>query len=83
MTRLIECHQVPQSYLRAAKYEEKQRDMAAARRLYERALAELGKDALNDDSLFIAFTKFEVRQRDYKRAKTLFKYALDNLPMDK
>ena len=82
LTRLIESHSVPSSYLRAAKYEEKIKDFRAARRLFERALAELGKDAFATDELIIAFCRFEIRQRNFKATKTLFAYALEKLPSD-
>lgn len=82
LTRLIESHSTPSSYMRAAKYEEKIKDSKAARRIFERALAELGQDAFASDELIIAFCRFEIRQRNYKAAKTLFHYALQKLPKD-
>ena len=81
MVRQIEVHTVPSSYLKAAKFEEKNKQHNSARAIYERALAELGKDALNEN-LFIAFCRFEIRMRNYKAAKTLFKYALEVLSPD-
>jgi len=48
---------------------------------FERALAELGKRAFNEQ-FFIHFTKFEIRQREYDRAKILYEYALENIPKE-
>jgi len=48
------------SYLKAARFEEQHRDRDHARLFYERCLAELGAQSL-DESFFIQFTKFELR----------------------
>ena len=67
--------------MKAANFEEHQRNHANARLYYERALAELGRRAFNEQ-FFIHFTKFEIRQREYERAKILFEYALENIEKD-
>lgn len=70
------------SFLKAAKFEEKLREYGAARAVYERAMAELGKEALEENFL-IRFTKFEIKCKQFERAKILFKYALEKLPQEK
>lgn len=72
---------VPASYVKAAQFEEHQRNHTGARLYLERALAELGKKAFTE-AFFLAFTKFEIRQKEYQRAKILFEYALDTLSKD-
>lgn len=67
--------------MKAANFEEHQRNHARARAYYERALVELGKRAFSE-SFFISFTKFEIRQHELERAKILFEYALKNLPKE-
>ena len=61
LERFIDSDPVPQSYIKAATFEEHAKDTAAARIFYERALAELGKRAFASEHLFIAFTRFEIR----------------------
>jgi len=70
------------SYIKAAKFEESHRNRDQARLFYERALAELGHKAF-DENFFVQFTKFEIRFKEHERAKILYKYALDNIPKDK
>lgn len=81
LERYIDVNPLPSSYVKAANFEEHQRAHDKARLNYERALAELGKRAFNEQ-FFIMFTKFEIRQREYDRAKILFEYALENIPKD-
>jgi crooked neck len=81
LEKFIDVNPVPSSFVKAANFEEHQRNHARARAYYERALVELGKRAFAE-SFFIAFTKFEIRQHELERAKILFDYALANLPAD-
>ena len=81
LERFIDANPVAASYVKAANFEEHQRNHSNARLNYERALAELGKRAFSEQ-FFIQFTKFEIRQREYDRAKILFEYALENIPKD-
>jgi len=69
------------SFMKAAKFEEKHKEYDRARKIFERALSELGKEAL-DENFLIQFTKFEIKQKEFERAKVLFKYALERLPSD-
>ena len=48
------------SFIKAAKFEEKHKEFDKARKIFERALSELGKEAL-DESFLIQFTKFEIK----------------------
>jgi crooked neck len=68
--------------LKAAKFEEYHRNRDSSRLFYERALAELGPKAF-DENFFLQFTKFEIRNKEFERAKILYKYALDNIPKEK
>ena len=67
--------------MKAAKFEEKNRLFVHARKMYERALAELGQEAL-DENFMIQFVRFEIKQKEFDRAKTLFRYAMEKLPQD-
>lgn len=69
------------SYLKLAKFEQKNREIENARAIYERALAELGREAI-DENFMIQFTKFEIKQKAYGRAHVLFKYATQKLPLE-
>jgi crooked neck len=66
------------SFVKAASFEEKQREPEKARIIYERAMSELGNEA-QDEHFLIKFIKFEIKQKHFDRAKTLFKYALSKL----
>ena len=79
LMRYIDVFQEPVSYMKAAKYEEKHRNFLKARLIYERALAELGSDAL-DESFLMQFIKFEIKHKKFDRAKVLFEYSLEKLP---
>lgn len=80
--RYIECHPKLESYLRVAKFEEKYENRLSCRRLYESALADLGKEVLKED-FFISFIKFEVKNQEYDRARVLFRYGLDKIPKER
>jgi crooked neck len=68
-----------ETYIKYAKWEEKQGQAANSRKVLERALTELGEDA-NDPKLFIHFSKFEERNKEFDRARVIYKYALDHIP---
>jgi hypothetical protein len=76
LERFIDANPVPQSYIKSAIFEEQQRNFSGARIIYEKALAELGKRAFQNESLFIAFIKFEIRQNEFDRVRTLFEFGL-------
>jgi crooked neck len=80
--RFIKCHLEVKSYLKYAKFEAKYGTRDGARKIFERALNELGDDA-QDEELFIAFADFEVYAKEYERARVLYKYALDHIPKHK
>jgi len=70
------------AYTRVGKFEEKHGNYQSCRRLFESALADLGKEALNED-FFISFIKFEIRMKEFDRCRALFKYGLENIQKDK
>ncbi len=55
LEKFIDAHPSVKSYQRAAKFEEKHRDIERGWLFYERAIAELG-DAAFDEQFFIQFT---------------------------
>ena len=65
--------------MKAAKYEEKHKSFQKARQIYERALSELGADAL-DEGFLMQFIKFEIKHKKFDRAKVQFEYSLEKLP---
>lgn len=83
LERFIDQSPEPHSYIKAAKFEEQQKNYTGARLLYERGLAELGRAAFQSESLFAAFAQFEIRQKEYLRARKLFEFGIDKLPKDK
>lgn len=58
LEQFIKAHPDVASYMKAAKFEENQRNSKQAREIYERAIAELGQKVF-DESFFIQFTRFE------------------------
>ena len=79
MTRYTNTFHTKESFIKAAKFKEKQRKYNNAREIYEKGLAELGKEALNSVYL-MAFIKLEIKCKKFDRAKMLFKYSIENLP---
>jgi len=82
LLRYCDVFPTAESYVKAARFEEKNREYDRARSVYERAMAELGKEALEENFL-IRFAKFEIKCKQFERAKLLLKYALDKLPESK
>jgi len=82
LEKFIDAKPFVNSYLKAAKFEEKHKNREGARHYFERALAELG-NAVFDENFFIQFTNFEIKCRNAERARMLFKYGLDNIPKEK
>ena len=70
------------SFIKAATFEEKQREAENARSIFERAMTELGKEA-QDEHFLLKFIKFEIKQKQFERAKMLFKFSLGKLAEDK
>jgi crooked neck len=69
-------------YLKVAKFEAKNKHYDDARFLYEKALEDLGDEAMTEN-FFIQWAKFEIRSKEFNRARQIFRYGLDNLPKDK
>ena len=78
----METHPSLNSYLKAAKWEVKNRDRSAARAIFEKTLEDLGQGALNQ-YYFIDFCKFEIKNKEYDRVREIFKFGLENIPRDK
>uniref|UniRef100_M4BES4 Pre-mRNA-splicing factor Syf1-like N-terminal HAT-repeats domain-containing protein n=1 Tax=Hyaloperonospora arabidopsidis (strain Emoy2) TaxID=559515 RepID=M4BES4_HYAAE len=80
--RYVACHPGEKAYLKYAKWEERaQKQLALARKVYERALEELRQDE-KTEQIYLAFARFEERCRELERARAVFKYALDTLPKE-
>ncbi|RLN54707.1 hypothetical protein BBJ29_008128 [Phytophthora kernoviae] len=80
--RYVLCHPGEKAYMKYAKWEERtQKQLALARRVYERALEELRSDE-KTEQIYLAFAQFEERCREVERARAVFKYALDTLPKE-
>ncbi|KAI9188889.1 NineTeen Complex (NTC) component [Blastocladiella emersonii ATCC 22665] len=77
--RLVECHPDPRNWITFAKFEEDHQNPAAARQVFEEAVAYLGDDHVTP-TLLAAFAKFETRQKEYERARAIYQYALSTLP---
>jgi len=77
--RFVVSEQTPESWIKWAKFEEKQGEIVKARQVYESAIEYLGESA-NDESFFISFAKFEERCKEFERARTIYKYSLDHIP---
>lgn len=71
-----------QSYIRVAKFEEKHHNNDSARKVYERALSNLGNEALNEN-FFMHFIRFEIKNKEYERCRILFKYGLEHINKEK
>ncbi|KAJ4453836.1 putative Protein crooked neck [Paratrimastix pyriformis] len=83
LERFIQCHPVLPSYLKYAKFLEKNlHDIEGARAIYQRAYAELGLTFANTDQYYCAFAQFEERRSRFpvERARTLYRFALEHLP---
>ncbi|OWZ22479.1 Pre-mRNA-splicing factor, Crooked neck [Phytophthora megakarya] len=80
--RYVLCHPGEKAYIKYAKWEERsQKQLALARKVYERALEELRSDE-KTEQIYLAFALFEERCRELERARAVFKYALDTLPKE-
>jgi crooked neck len=77
--RFVVSEQTTDSWIKWAKFEEKQGEIVKSRQVFESAIEYLGESA-NDESFFISFAKFEERCKEFERARTIYKYALDHIP---
>jgi crooked neck len=69
-------------YLKVAKFEAKLKHYDDARFVYEKALEDLGDEAISE-TFFVQWAKFEMRAKEFQRARQIFKYGLESLPKDK
>lgn len=77
--RLLNTHQDLDSYLRYAKWEQKNADVSRARQVYERAVDEIGEES-HEAKFFLSFANMEVQAKEHDRARTIFRFALDHIP---
>ncbi|XP_052150884.1 uncharacterized protein LOC127769372 [Oryza glaberrima] len=68
----------PSVWLRYARWEESQRDMARARSVFERAL---DAAAHRDHTLWLSYAEFEMRNRSVKHARNVWDRAVAVLPL--
>jgi hypothetical protein len=54
-----------------AKFLEKQKMWKKTREVYEKAMGELGKEAL-DEEFLLNFIQFEIKSKEFERVKVLF-----------
>ena len=82
MYRYLEAYPRLKTYLKVAKFEIKLSNKEAAREVYERAITDLGEEAL-DQRYFIEFAKFETKNKEVERSRNIYRYGLENIPKDK
>ena len=75
MYRFLEAYPRLDSYLKVAKFEIKNRHKEFARRIFEKAVEDLGESALTEE-YFLYFIKFELRNKEIDRVREIFKFAL-------
>lgn len=69
-------------YIKVAKFEAKLKHYDDARFVFEKALEDLGDEAISE-TFFVQWAKFEMRAKEFQRARQIFKYGLEALPKDK
>lgn len=77
--QLLRAHRNEQSFIKCAKFEEKQGEFARARHVFERASEELPESLLSS-SFFLSFAKFEERRKQPNRARAIYKFAVSRFP---
>jgi crooked neck len=83
MRRYVNAYPVAQSYLRMAKWAEREaKDPALARGVYESALQELEPEESNQARVFAHFASFEERQGEADRARVIYRHAVRLLGLD-
>lgn len=78
LERYIDVFPKAQSYLKLAKFLEKQKMWKKTREVYEKAMGELGKEAL-DEEFLLNFIQFEIKSKEFERVKVLFQYGLEKI----
>ena len=82
MYRYLEAYPRLRTYLKVAKFEEKNKNRQGARQVFERVLEDLGDEGMKEE-YFLTFGKFEMRCKEYDRAREIFRYGLENISKDK
>jgi len=67
--------------LKVAKFEQKNKNKEYSRKIYEKAVEDLGEEALTEE-YFLEFVKFETKNKEYDRVREIFKFGLDQLNRD-
>ena len=80
--QFIEAYPEWDTYVKAAKFEEKLKNFQRAREYYEKCFVEIGNDALNED-FFLKFIAFEKRMFEYERVHQLYKFGISHIHKDK
>lgn len=78
MYRFLEAYPRLDSYLKVAKFEIKMKHKEFARKIFEKAVEDLGEVALKEE-YFLAFVYFELRNKEIDRVREIFKFALSVL----
>lgn len=76
--RFLEENPKVENYVRVGKWEESGRRYQSAREVCERALREIGEEALTEE-FFLFWTRLELRMKDYVRTEQLFEFAFGRL----
>eukprot|EP00163_Fabomonas_tropica_P026248 TRINITY_DN4741_c1_g1_i18.p1 TRINITY_DN4741_c1_g1~~TRINITY_DN4741_c1_g1_i18.p1 ORF type:complete len:543 (+),score=126.16 TRINITY_DN4741_c1_g1_i18:187-1815(+) len=80
LRNLVQAHPNVDSWMKYAKFEEKQRQTGRAREVFERAVKDQTGVAENIEKLYVAFAEFEERAKEFDRARAIYRFALDNIP---
>ncbi|KAI4373021.1 hypothetical protein MLD38_011191 [Melastoma candidum] len=67
------------AYIKYAKFEMKNGEIARSRSIYETAVEKLADDE-DAEMLFVAFAEFEERCKETEQARCIYKFALDHIP---
>lgn len=78
MYRLLESHPKNINYIRLAKFEQKNKRIEEARKVFEKGIQELSDNEINEE-YFVQFAKFESRNKEIERTREIFKYGLQKL----
>ena len=79
--KYLQCLPMVETYLKVAKWENKHRNLAAAREVYERGVRDLGQKCFVQ-VYFLSWAKFEGRMREYERARQVFRFGLKNMDQE-
>lgn len=75
----VQCHSTVGAWMKYAKFETKNREIARARCVCERAAEKVAEEE-DVEQLFVAFAEFEEQCKEIERARWIYKFALDHIP---